>query len=147
MPPLIRSGTKRVYHGFWTSEEIWKMMRYWNGHLSHNSSPTSSQIGLINGYGSWTIVASTQSTHWLVITHLSTVTHSSTSSWALFKHIWKFTCPKRGKFLLWEISQSCLDTMDRLQIRCPWFFLSPWFYLCKHRPIFFSIACKFTAKI
>lgn len=32
--------------------------------------------------------------------------------------------PLDQSFLLWEVSPSCLNTMDRLQIRCQWIHLS-----------------------
>lgn len=55
-------------------------------------------------------------------TFLSSNRHTSMA--ILYKKLWSSPCPKRVKFLIWEISNSCPNTMDRLQIPCPWINLS-----------------------
>lgn len=62
----------------------------------------------------------------------SLISSSDLSSTDLYRKLW--SCPYliRVKFLLWEITISCLNIMDRLQKRCPWIKLSPsWCCLCK----------------
>lgn len=70
-----------------------------------------------------------------LFTTRSLLSHISSNNIVLatYKKIWKFHCPKRIKFLIWEICYSCLNTLDRLQIRCPWISLSPsWCCLCQN---------------
>lgn len=93
-------------------------------HLLPNLSPTGHE-------DSWTSKHHTKgfSTKSLY-THLTFNMLSLTDS--LFKMIWRCPYPKRVKFLLWEMTNSCLNTMERLQKRCPWINLSPsWCCLCQ----------------
>lgn len=43
----------------------------------------------------------------------------------IFIQPWKSRCSKRIKFLIWESARSCLNMVDRLQKRCPWFQIYP----------------------
>lgn len=54
--------------------------------------------------------------------HLHTLltTNGLSTAKDLCKKIWSCPCLERVKLLLWEVSNSLLNTMDRLQKHCPW---------------------------
>lgn len=100
-------------------------MRHWN----ELNSPISFLILIslteeTNGHGSLILLL-----QYKVFIYFPLLMHTSPT--VLYNKLWSWPCPKRVKFLISEISNFCLNKMDRLQRRCPWINISPsWCSLC-----------------
>lgn len=143
-------GTRKMLHGFYTSEETLKTQKSLKGpFLSCRFLHFSSPLTKIIGFG--------------ILKRVVPLLRSLCCPSSLLGHLLipmfciklfgRRNTQKKIKFLLWELSLRCLNSYDRLQRICPWFSISPnWCCLCKEEggrgsQSHLFIHCPFSLKI